>query len=262
MTFLESALAAAFLALGSQDTPPSPGDAIRAREEAFRSIDGILEVTVCGANGEKHIVVRVDGRRAADAVRGEFGERIEGYRLIVLVCKPAPPGAETVLPETPAPPAPAPKPPAEPQGVEGCDLAREALRLPPRKTKHSSSARCVTMRRTVFGGSDGRDPCALLRVVGTPMGATPWFGGRSYLSGAWACEYPKHRDDCPILQGIRRQWVDSGMPPAVGTPLLMTPSGVQPLPPPPPRRRVFYGDGPWWGYCYPRYWVPCGAWRR
>lgn len=160
-------------------------DAVFEYRESLQKVQGVIDVTVGGLNGEKRIVVRVESDEAKDTVNKLIGNRLEGFPVQVIVTprsKPKP----VELPKEDAPPRDESTPPAEPKSsvgqtvaepslprppgatpegrpdlrdpMEECDIMRELLGLPPRK--EGRTGRCCIVRRITIGS-----PGAVARVV-------------------------------------------------------------------------------------------------
>jgi hypothetical protein len=180
-------------------------DVIHKYEKSLKKIDGVLDVSVGGINGEQRIVIRVDGDEARRAVQQLIGEKLDGFPIYLLATAARKPAAPVAAKETtPAEEEPLKKPatapskvgqtvaaprPLEPErtelekifddnyAAEECDILRELLKLPARK--EGKTGRCCWTRRIVYASPGAVAAPITVRSGGGQTGAQSHSGPAS-----------------------------------------------------------------------------------
>jgi hypothetical protein len=137
--------------------------------KSLSKIEGVIDVTAAGVNGEHRVLIRVASRESKEAIEQLLGKKLEGFPIHVLVTaapKPPEPAVEAttdpprdepvVAPRRPGPgqtvaePRPASETKSGPRDFgdphELCDILREAQGLPARKD--DGKGRCAWTRVT------------------------------------------------------------------------------------------------------------------
>lgn len=139
----------------SQDTQPTIYEVKYKYDKALRQIDGVLDVTVGGIDGEMRIIVRVRDEAAKHAAMLLTGGKLDAHRLhFILSADPRPTVAEEAKPQGESKSCPcechsgpgktvaAPREPEPVDPYEQCDWVREMMKLPARK---GVKDRCLQM---------------------------------------------------------------------------------------------------------------------
>ena len=173
----------------AQDERPSIEKVKKKLEAQIKEIDGVLRVSVGGVTKDLHVVVQVETPDARKAVRTVTGEKLEGYKVHILVTPPKRPsrgeskpkskdGKKTEVGKTQAEKGvrfPETRDNPWKAAVQDCNIIRDHLKL--KRLRHKGDRGlfvkgCLLMHRQVLSGG----------------------GGHSYY-------YTKHWSDCPIRMG-------------------------------------------------------------
>jgi hypothetical protein len=140
-------------------------EALYKHSKKVKEIQGVLDLSVGGVDGDLRIVVRVDSDETKRAVIALHGETLDGFKLLFIVsapkvaapAKPAPGSTVAAPPEKKD--EPVKEPSEEAKIADDCDILRAMLKLPARK--EGKSGRCQWIRRTVIGGATVAAPVTL-----------------------------------------------------------------------------------------------------
>lgn len=158
-------------------------------ESALKAIDGVIDVSVGGVNGDLKIVIRVQTEKSRDAVSLLTANGLNGFKVHVIVSSTGNNLIEVKSEEPKKEPKAKPKPKEEIEipddrntniwkaSVTDCDIIRDHLKMKSVTRKFY----CKLVLRQVVGAG----------------------GGHSYT-------YTKHRGECPIRLGRVKQpdWAD------------------------------------------------------
>ena len=194
------AIAVACSAIIAQDERPPIGEVTARHEDQILGIDGVLRISIGGADKDLRVVVQVETPEAKTAVLALTGEKLEGYKVFILL---TPPASSTPRRSPTRTPKPKPKSKAGntraelgvrfPEtranpwraAVQDCNIIRDHLEL--KRIRHRGDrglfhVGCQLMKRQVLSGG----------------------GGHAYY-------YTKHWSDCPIRMGRigEPEWADA-----------------------------------------------------
>ena len=140
-------------------------EAVYKHSAKLKEIQGVLDLSVAGIDGDLRIVVRVDSDDTKRAVIALHGETLDGFKLLFVVSVPRPaapakpaPGSTVAAPREKKD-EPVKEPSEEAKIAEDCDILRAMLKLPARKV--GKTGRCEWIRRTVIGGATVASPVTL-----------------------------------------------------------------------------------------------------